>query len=63
MTQLLWGDATALGLGLVDVLVSVSFPLQFLPHNRMSVVSLCNHDMSVIVVVVVVIGVICEHSS
>ena len=39
--------------------------LCFLAHDRMSVASLCNHDLSVvgIVVVVVVIIVVCEHSS
>ena len=31
----------------------------FLAHDRMSVTSLCNHDLSVIVVIIVV----CEHSS
>ena len=35
---------------------------QFLAHDRMSVVSLCNPDLSVIVIVVVII-VVCEHSS
>ena len=34
----------------------------FLAHDRMSVTSLCNHDLSVIVVVVIV-GIVCEHSS
>ena len=39
----------------------------FLAHNKMSVVSLCNHDLSVVIVIVIfiiigVIGVICEYS-
>ena len=33
--------------------------LFFLAHNRMLVASLCNHDLSVVVIVIVV----CEHSS
>ena len=40
----------------------------FLAHNIMSVASLCNHDLSVIIVVgigiiIIIIVVICEHSS
>ena len=38
----------------------LSASICFLAHNRMSVMSLCNHDLSVIVVIVVVV---CEHSS
>ena len=39
----------------------------FLSRNRMLVASLCNHDLSVVIVVgvgiVVIIVVVCEHSS
>ena len=36
----------------------------FLAHDRMLVVSLCNHDLSVVSVgIVIIIVVICEHSS
>ena len=38
---------------------SVIEALCFLAHDRMSVASLCNHDLSVVVVIIV----ICEHSS
>ena len=37
----------------------------FLAHDRMSVMSLCNCDLSVVIfiVIIVVVGIICGHSS
>ena len=54
-------------IGPVLAVVSSGLMDLFLSHNRMLVASLCNHDLSVVIVVgvgiVVIIVVICEHSS
>ena len=46
---------------LFSSLIGIDVPYSFLAHDRMSVASLCNHDLSVIVVIVIIV--VCEHSS
>ena len=54
-------------IGPVLAVVSSGLMDLFLSHNRISVVSLCNHDLSVVIIIgigiIVVTVVICEHSS
>ena len=62
-TLWVWHMAMALQVILVKILhlMALFVFISFLAHDRMSVASLCNHDLSVIVIIVIVV--VCEHSS